>query len=84
MAPFWMANSLVLITPVLAGRNFLSDQRCEPRAARICGVPPALGSLWPASGWLVYGDMSSFFEPSGSLLHCHEWFPIAFPFTVEV
>ena len=81
MAPFWMANSLVLITPVLAGRNFLSDQRCEPRAARICGVPPALGSLWPASGWLVYGDMSSFFEPSGSLLHCHEWFPIAFPFT---
>ena len=81
MAPFWMANSLVLITPALAGRNFLSDQRCEPRAARICGVPPALGSLWPASGWLVYGDMSSFFEPSGSLLHCHEWFPIAFPFT---
>ena len=25
--------------------------------------------------------MSSFFEPSGSLLNCHEWFPIAFPFT---
>ena len=55
--------------------------RGEPRAARICGVPPALGSLCPASGWFVYGDMSSFFEPSGSLLNCHEWFPIAFPFT---
>jgi hypothetical protein len=56
--------------------------RGEPRSARICGVPPALGSLCPASGWFVYGDMSSFFEPSGSLLNCHEWFPIAFPLTL--
>ena len=53
MAPFWVANSLVLITPALAGRNFLSDRQGEPRAARICGVPPALGSLAPACGWLI-------------------------------
>ena len=41
MAPFWVANSLVLITPASAGRNFLSYRQGEPRAARICGVPPA-------------------------------------------
>ena len=27
MAPFWMASGLDLITPALAGRNFLSDQQ---------------------------------------------------------
>ena len=53
MAPFWLTNSLMLITPTLAGRNFLSYRKGEPRAARICGVPPAPGSLAPACGWLV-------------------------------
>jgi len=57
MAPFWVANSLVLITPALAGRNFLSDRQGVPRAARICGVPPALGSLAPACGWLVLSGL---------------------------
>jgi hypothetical protein len=53
MAPFWVASSLVPITPALAGRNFLSDRQGEPSAARIFGVPPTLGSLAPASGWLI-------------------------------
>jgi hypothetical protein len=53
MAPFGVANSLVLIMPALAGRNFLSDRQGEPRPARICGVPPALGSLAPACDWLI-------------------------------
>jgi len=57
MAPFRVANSLVPITPALAGRNFLSDRQGEPRAARICGVPPALGSLAPACGWLVLSGL---------------------------
>jgi len=53
MAPFWVANILVLITPALAGRTFLSYRQGEPRAARICGVPPALGSLAPACGGVI-------------------------------
>ena len=53
MAPFGLANSLVLITLALAGRNFLSYRKGEHRAARICGVPLALCSLAPACGWLV-------------------------------
>jgi len=53
MAPLGTANSLVPITPALAGKNFLSDRQGEPRAARICGVPPALGSLAPACDWLI-------------------------------
>jgi len=53
MAPFRVANSLTLITPALAGRNFLSDRPGEPKAARICEVPPALGSLAPACDWLI-------------------------------
>ena len=53
MAPFGVANSLVLITPALAGKNFLSYRQGEPRAARLGGVPPAPGSLAPACGWLV-------------------------------
>jgi hypothetical protein len=53
MAPFRVANSLVPITPALAVRNFLSDRQGERRATRICGVPPALGSLAPACAWLI-------------------------------
>jgi hypothetical protein len=59
MAPLWMAKSLVPITPALAGNNFLSDQQGEPRAARICGVPPALGSLAPACSWLALSVLQS-------------------------
>jgi hypothetical protein len=47
-----LANSLVFITPALAGRNFFCDRQGELRAARICRVPIALGSLAPACGWL--------------------------------
>ena len=50
MAPFWMANSLVLITPALAGINFLSDQRGELRAARICGALHGLDLLKTVPG----------------------------------
>ena len=41
MAPFWMANSLVPITPALAGRNFLSDQQ---------GRAQSRPHMWGAAG----------------------------------
>jgi hypothetical protein len=75
----WRPHCRVWVKPELpagVGRNAFGPRPLSPK-------PPALGSLCPASGWLVYGDMSSFFEPSGSLLNCHEWFPIAFPFTSD-
>ena len=53
MAPFGVANRLALITPALAGRNILSYRQGEPRAARICGVPPAQFSLAPDRSLLV-------------------------------
>jgi hypothetical protein len=76
-------HSLLPMVPALAGITLLAYKQGERRAVRICGVPPALRSLCPACGWLVLGDMKLFLEPSGSLLNCHEWFPIAFPFTIE-
>jgi len=52
VVPFWVASSLVPVAPALAGRKLMRYKQGEPKAARICGVPPALGSLAPACGWL--------------------------------
>ena len=53
MAPFGVANSLVLITQALTGRNLLGYRKGVHKSGRILGVPQALYSLAPACDWLV-------------------------------
>jgi hypothetical protein len=84
VVPFRMAISLMPMAPALAGINRLSYRQGERRAARIFGCRRLCARFARPAAGLSCGDTKLFLEPSGSLLNCHEWFPIAFPFTAWV